>query len=180
MKQKDSKPVQNQSGGQLTVQRSEQCWVFLPSPAGSLRPSGDQKCSQTHFLPQWVIWMRLHVGLQRILAKKVFETYWTMVSVIFFPIPFTILTILDNLQRKEKKKPSLDWISSNKPDMQPIQSLPLISRAVTSICNFAAGDQKLLISATECVRGSAYENTHGRKEAQQETKHAAKSQMHQF
>lgn len=58
--------------------------------------------------------MCLHVGLQRILAKKVFETYWTMVSVIFFPIPFTILTILDNLQRKEKKPHQTEFEATNR------------------------------------------------------------------
>lgn len=66
--------------------------------------------------------MCLHVGLQPILAKKVFETHWTMINFIVSPlIPFTGMTILENLQ-KEKNKSSLDQLVSNKTNLQSIQN----------------------------------------------------------
>jgi len=64
--------------------------------------------------------MCLHVGLQPILAKKIFETHWTMINFLLsLLIPFTGVTILDNLQR-EGKKTSLDQILSNKLNTQSV------------------------------------------------------------
>lgn len=78
------------------------------------------------------------------------------------------------------KKDSLDWILSNQPNMQSIQSPPLKNKAAGFTCNSAAGDQKWLISGT--ARGwEAHVRTRTtEKEAQQEMKRAAKSRIYQF
>lgn len=53
-------------------------------------------------LPQWGVWMRLHVAFQPILARKFLETHWTTINFILgLLLSFTTLQFLHGLFGRE-------------------------------------------------------------------------------